>query len=34
MDKADPAVFKAVEQGRLAVSRAVEIIELPVEDQR
>ena len=34
MDRADPAVFKAVEQGRLAVSRAAEIVELPVEDQR
>jgi hypothetical protein len=34
IDKADPAVFRAVEQGRLAVSRAVEIIDLPVEDQR
>ena len=34
LEKAEPEVIKAVEQGRVAVKRAVEIADLPAEEQR
>jgi N6-adenosine-specific RNA methylase IME4/ParB-like chromosome segregation protein Spo0J len=34
METADPAVFDAVMAGKVAVSRAVEIADLPADDQR